>query len=279
MGFSVTFWGVRGTVPCPAPSHMGYGGNTSCVEVRAGDRHIVIDAGTGIRLLGKRLLKDGATGATLLLSHTHLDHISGFPFFAPAYAKGFRLRIVSGHLSGNPSIEAVMARQMERPLFPVPLRTLGGDIRFEEITAGDRFELGGSDPDGGVRVRTAALNHPDGATGYRIEHQGRSVAYVTDTEHVPGQPDRNVLDLIAGADLVLYDSTYTEEEWRSRVGWGHSTWAEGVRLARAAGVGRLALFHHDPDHDDEAMAALERAAQAAFPNCFAAREGTTVTLA
>lgn len=273
MGFSVTFWGVRGTVPCPIPSYMGYGGNTSCVEVTAGDRRIVIDAGTGIRALGKHWLKAGATEATLLLSHTHLDHISGFPFFAPAYTKGFRLCIVSGHLSGNPSIEAVMARQMERPLFPVPLRTMGGDISFVEIAAGDSFPL-----EGGIQVRTAPLNHPDGATGYRIEHAGKSFVYVTDTEHVPGQPDRNVLDLIAGADLVLYDSTYTEEEWRQRVGWGHSTWDEGVRLARAAGVKRLVLFHHDPDHDDDAMAAIEAAARAEFPDCFAAREGTTVTL-
>lgn len=274
MGFSITFWGVRGTVPCPMPSHMGFGGNTSCVEVVAGDQRIVIDAGTGLRLLGKRLLKDHAPGITLLLSHTHLDHISGFPFFAPAYTKGFQLRIVSGHLCGNPGIEAVMARQMEGPLFPVPLRTMGGDLTFTEVAAGESFELAH-----GVRVRTAALNHPDGATGYRIEHLGRSFVYVTDTEHVPDQPDRNVLDLIDGADLVLYDATYTDEEWQHRIGWGHSTWTEGVRLARAAGVKRLVLFHHDPDHDDETMAAIERLAQAAFPNCFAAREGMTVTLA
>ena len=167
-----------------------------------------------------------------------------------------------------------MARQMERPLFPVPMRTMGSNIVFDEITAGDCFALGD-----GVRVRTALLNHPDGATGYRIEHLGRSFAYVTDTEHVPGQPDRNILDLIDGADLVLYDSTYTDEEWRNRIGWGHSTWTEGVRLAQAAGVKRLVLFNHDPDHDDAAMAAIEAAAQAVFPDCFAAREGMTVTLA
>ena len=274
MGFSITFWGVRGTVPCPMPTHMGFGGNTSCVEIKVGDQHILIDAGTGIRLLGKRLIKDGVTEATLLMSHTHLDHISGFPFFAPAYTKGFRLRIISGHLCGNPGIEAVMERQMERPLFPVPMRTMGSNITFDEIAAGQSFALGED-----VQVRTAPLNHPDGATGYRVEHLGRSIAYVTDTEHVPGRPDQNVLGLIAGADLVLYDSTYTDEEWQNRIGWGHSTWTEGVRLARAAGVKRLVLFHHDPDHDDKAMTALEKAAQAEFPESFAAREGMTVTLA
>lgn len=274
MGFTVTFWGVRGTITCPMPSHMGYGGHTSCVEVRAGGQCIILDIGTGSRLLGKRLLKEGTQSATLLLSHAHLDHIAGFPFFAPAYVKGFALRVMAGHCRGNPDIEAVLARQMERPLFPVPMRTMGADLSFEEVRQGAVFLLGAD-----VTVRTAALNHPDGATGYRIEHLGRSLCYVTDTEHVPGRPDHNILDLIAGADLVIYDSTYTEEEWKTKIGWGHSTWNEGVRLCRAAGVRQLALFHHDPDHDDEDVAAIERAAQTEWPGVFAARERTTVNLA
>lgn len=274
MTFALTFWGVRGTIACPMSTHMGYGGHTSCVEVVAGSQRIVLDAGTGLRLLGKRFLKEGLGRATLLLSHTHLDHIAGFPFFAPAYTKGFGLNIIAGHCNGNPGIEAVMARQMERPLFPVPMRTMGADLSFTEIDAGSGFTL-----DGGVVVRTAPLNHPDGATAYRIEHAGRSLCYVTDTEHVPGQPDSNILGLIQDADLVIYDSTYTEEEFKCKVGWGHSTWNEGVRLCRAAGAKRLALFHHDPDHDDETVAAIEREAQESFPDSFAAREGATVTLA
>lgn len=274
MTFALTFWGVRGTIACPMSTHMGYGGHTSCVEVMAGSHRIVLDAGTGLRLLGKRFLKEGLERATLLLSHTHLDHIAGFPFFAPAYIKGFRLNIIAGHCNGNPGIEAVMARQMERPLFPVPMRTMGSELSFTEIEAGSSFPL-----DGGVMVRTAPLNHPDGATAYRIEYAGRSLCYVTDTEHVPGHPDRNILGLIQGADLVVYDSTYTEEEFKSKIGWGHSTWNEGVRLCREAGAKRLALFHHDPDHDDERVAAIERDAQDHFPESFAAREGATVMLA
>ncbi len=273
MGFSVTFWGVRGTIPCPMASHLGFGGNTSCVEVVAGEQRIILDAGTGLRPLGRKLLAEGVTAATLLLSHTHLDHISGFPFFAPAYTKGFSLRVMSGHLMGSPNIETVMSRQMERPLFPVPLRTMGGDISFIEIPAGHSFKLAG-----GVRIHTAPLNHPDGATGFRIEHQGHSVAYVTDTEHVPDRLDSRILNLVDGADLLLYDSTYTDEEWSQRVGWGHSTWMEAVRIARAAHVKQLGLFHHDPDHDDAMMEGIEAAARAEFPNCFAAREGTTVVL-
>ncbi|CAO3419269.1 MBL fold metallo-hydrolase [Azospirillum doebereinerae] len=273
MGFTVTFWGVRGTIPCPMASHLGFGGNTSCVEVRAGSQRIILDAGTGLRPLGRKLLAEGVTAATLLLSHTHLDHISGFPFFAPAYTKGFSLRVVSGHLSGSPNIEAVMARQMERPLFPVPMRTMGGDLSFIEVPAGHSFKL-----EGGVRIHTAALNHPDGATGYRIEYRGHSMAYVTDTEHVPDQPDRNILNLVDGVDLLLYDSTFTDEEWSQRIGWGHSTWREAIRIAKGGNVKRLCLFHHDPDHDDQTMDAIEKEAQAELPNCFAAREGTTVTL-
>jgi len=272
MDFSLTFWGVRGTVPCPMASHMGFGGNTSCVEVRAGDHTLVLDAGTGIRLLGRRMLERGDAAATLLLSHTHLDHISGFPFFAPAYTQGFALRVVSCHLNGGGGVEGVLARQMEGPLFPVPFRTLAGSLSFTDAVPGSTLDVVD-----GVRVRTAPLNHPDGATGYRIEYAGRAVVYLTDTEHVPGVPDQNVLDLMTGADLVLYDATYTDEEFAQRVGWGHSTWTEGVRLCQAAGVRRLALFHHDPDHDDSAVAAIEAEAQAAWPgHVFAAREGATV---
>jgi len=255
-------------------THMAFGGNTSCVEVVAGDQHIILDAGTGIRLLGKRLLADQVARSTLLLSHTHLDHIAGFPFFAPAFQRGFAFQVIAGHLGGSPDIRTVLARQMEAPLFPVPLKTMGCNLDFAEISPGDSFALGQA-----VRVRTAALNHPDGATGYRIEYGGRSLVYVTDTEHVAGRLDQNILGLIDGADIVLYDSTYTDEEYAGKVGWGHSTWREGVRLAEAARVGQLVLFHHEPDHDDETMARIEAEARCLLPQTVAAREGVTINLA
>lgn len=277
MGFSFRFWGVRGTIPCPAPTHMAYGGNTSCVEVTVGGHHIALDAGTGLRLLGKRWTELNVRGGTLLLSHTHLDHISGFPFFAPAFQPGFALNVIAGHLKAHQQadfdIKAVLARQMERPLFPVPMKTMGCSLTFEEIQSGETFKIGND-----VIVRTAPLNHPDGATGYRIEYRGRSVSYITDTEHVLGRPDQSILDLITGTDVMIYDATYTDEEFAGKIGWGHSTWREGIKLAKMAGVGRLALFHHEPDHDDTMMAAIEREAQAEFPNVFAAREGKTVEL-
>ena len=276
MGLQVTFWGVRGTIPCPLASHMGFGGNTSCVEVRAGDSHIIFDAGTGLRLLGKRFQADEVKAATLLLSHTHLDHISGFPFFGPAFQPGFSFKVMAGHLNdGGTDIRSVLARQMERPLFPVPLQTMGCSISFEDFLPGDSFSLAG-----GVQVRTAALNHPDGATGYVVSYGGRRVAYITDTEHFAGRLDENILSLVEGVDLLIYDTTYTDAEYAaSRAGWGHSTWQEGVKLAEAARVGRLVLFHHEPDHDDETMARIEADAAAVRPGTFAAREGATVVLA
>ena len=272
MSFSVNFWGVRGTLATPLASHLGYGGNTSCVEVVCGDQVIVLDAGTGLRQLGKRFIRDGVGEATLLLSHTHLDHIAGFPFFEPGYRPDFRLKVMGGHAGTGACLRQVLEKAMEAPLFPVPLSTMRACVGFEDFRPGAEFSLGE------VRVRTAELNHPGGAVGYRIEHDGHSVCYVTDTEHPETGFDRAVLGLIEGADLVIYDSSYTDEEYAARRGWGHSTWREGIRLAREAGAKRLCLFHHDPDHDDARMAAIEREARAEWTPVFAAREGARVEL-
>jgi phosphoribosyl 1,2-cyclic phosphodiesterase len=163
---------------------------------------------------------------------------------------------MAGHLApadGGLGIRDVFAGQMAQPTFPIPLETMQARLDFQDFSAGDSFMLA---PD--VRVRTGALNHPNGATGYRIEHAGRALCYVTDTEHELGRPNEAVLTLIEGADLVVYDSTYTDEEFPKHVGWGHSTWQEGVRLARTANVKQLAIFHHDPDHDDTFMQQVEK---------------------
>lgn len=275
MGYKVKFWGVRGSIACPSPDHVIYGGNTSCVEISVGDHVFILDAGTGIRALGRDLLKRGTSSATLLLTHTHWDHINGFPFFAPAFAPNFTLRIMAGHLAGKAGgIRAVLANQMENPTFPVPLSAMRGTLSFDDFAAGDTLTF----PPGAV-VRTAPLRHPNGATAYRVEYSGVSVCYVTDTEHLPGQPDQNVLGLIAGADLVIYDSTYDDDEFPAKVGWGHSTWQEGIRLARAAGVKRLVLFHHDPDHDDACMAKIEAQARALWADTLVARDSMELVMA
>lgn len=273
MEFWVRFWGVRGSIACPSPTHIEFGGNTSCLEVCVDGHRLVLDAGTGVKDLGQSFLKHQVREATMLLTHTHWDHINGFPFFAPAFAPGHRFRIMAGHLSEAGGIERVLAGQMARPTFPVPLSALQAELSFEDFRAGEAVDVGDF-----VKVTTAPLQHPDGATGYRIEAHGKSFVYVTDTEHVPGEPDERILSLIADADLVAYDSTYTDEEFPKHVGWGHSTWQEGVRLAERAGVKRLAIFHHDPYHDDAFMRGVEAQAADTWDGAFVAREGMRVDL-
>jgi phosphoribosyl 1,2-cyclic phosphodiesterase len=270
---TVRFWGVRGSIACPSPAYVGFGGNTSCVEVRVGGRVLILDAGTGVRSLGKVLRREGVKDADFLFSHTHWDHVNGFPFFTPAFEPDHSFRVFAGHLAEEGGIREAIAGHMHEPMFPVPLEVMKARLTFTDFRAGETLDLAP-----GVRARTAPLNHPNGATAYRIEHAGRSVCYVTDTEHVPGRPDENVLGLIAGADFVIYDSTYTDAELPARVGWGHSTWQEGVRLVRRAGAKRLVVFHHDPDHDDDDMAAIEKELADQSDDALVAREGLRLEL-
>ncbi len=267
--FIVRFCGVRGSIAAPGPHTARYGGNTSCVEMRCGGRLLVFDAGSGIRLLGQHLQQEGhPADLDLLFSHSHLDHIVGLPFFAPCYDARSRLRIWAGHLKPPSGIESVLSKMMAAPLFPVPIGILAAKLTFNDFTAGDTLT-----PHPGIDIRTAPLNHPNGATGYRVEHGGKSVAYITDTEHQPARRDRNVMRLVERADLMIYDSTYTDDEYPAHRDWGHSTWQEGVRIADAAKVGRLVIFHHDPDHDDAFMDGIAAAAAARRPGTVVASEG------
>lgn len=267
MAIEVKFWGVRGSIACPSPDHVVYGGNTSCLEMRIGDEVLIFDAGTGIRNLGKDLIRRKVTHATIFLTHTHWDHINGFPFFVPAYNPNAAFRVMAGHLTNQGGVERVFSAQMADPTFPVPLSAMQSRLTFEDFNVGEELHL-----DGGIEIKTAPLRHPNGATAFRVEHDGNSVCYVTDTEHDPEKPDEIIIDFIADADLVIYDSTYTDEEFPQKVGWGHSTWQEGIRLCRAANAKRLALFHHDPDHDDAAMTVIEQKARATWSGALAARD-------
>jgi phosphoribosyl 1,2-cyclic phosphodiesterase len=253
---------------------MGFGGNTSCIEVTVGEHRFVLDSGTGIRSLGQDFARDGVIDTKLLFTHTHWDHINGFPFFTPAYNPKQTIHIMAGHLKKKgASIKEALSSQMVGPMFPIPLEAMKGKLTFEDFVAGDSFDLYP-----GVHVRTAPLNHPNDATGYRIEYEGFAACYITDTEHTPGKPDENILGLIENADLVIYDSTYTEEEFPSRIGWGHSTWNEGMRLCREVNAKKLAIFHHDPDHDDGFMKKLEDEARNVWDGNFVAREGTEINI-
>ena len=270
----IRFWGVRGSIPSPGPDTALVGGNTSCVELVCDDERIVLDAGTGLRGLGQELLGDAKTrgkavDVTILLSHCHWDHIQGLPFFVPVYLRESALTIVGA--SGGIVREA-LERQMSTPVFPVKLDDAGARIATREVKLGDAFDVGAA------TVRAARGNHPGGVAAWRIEHAGRSVVYATDTEHY-ACVDPALRALAEGADVLIYDAQYTPEEYKGKVGWGHSTYVAGAELAAAAGVGRYVLFHHDPARSDAAVAEIERRAQALFPRTIAAREGLVLDVA
>ena len=273
MAFKVKFWGVRGSIACPTPNHIAFGGNTSCVEINAGGEQLIFDAGTGIRLLGHWNFRKKINRGTLFFSHTHWDHITGFPFFAPAFHPDHEYTLMAGHLNAMGGLRKVLAGQMSQPMFPVPLETMRAKLNFKDFVSGDTIDLTDE-----IRVRTCVLNHPDGATGYRVEYKGQSICYVTDTEHVPGELDENILGLIEGADIVIYDSTYTDDEFPAKVAWGHSTWQQGVRLCQAPNAKSLAIFHHDPDHEDDFMERIEESAREMWSGAFVARENMRITL-
>jgi len=276
----ITFWGVRGSVPSPGPETVRVGGNTSCVEVRVGDALIIFDGGTGLRLLGKKLLTEMPLTAHIFFSHVHWDHIQGFPFFDPAFIKGNTIHLYGGK-NVSRTIEETLAGQMDRPNFPVHLSDMAATMTFNDLAEGESLAI----PAGvaSASLRAAPGNHPNGVWAYRIDFEGKSVMYATDTEHYT-EIDQNLATLAKGVDILIYDAQYTPEEYAgangaaSKVGWGHSTFEEAVKLAKAAGVKQLVLFHHDPTQSDDAVDAKEARAKKIFPNVIAAREGLTLQL-
>ena len=237
---------------------------------------MIFDAGTGIRNLCHWLVRKSVNHATILLSHVHWDHVNGFPFFSPAFRRDCSFTIMAGHLSKFVGVRNVLAGQMTTPTFPVPLDAMHAAETFKDFNASDSFNLSVTPK---IKIRSVELNHPDGATGYRIDYAGKSMCYVTDTEHIIGQPDRKILGLIEGTDLLIYDCTYTDNEFVNKIGWGHSTWQEAVRLSKAANVKSLAIFHHDPDHEDRFMEQVKNEARQLWSGAFVAREHMRINLA
>lgn len=275
----IVFRGVRGSCASPGAHTAEVGGNTSCVEVNLGDQRIVFDAGTGLRGLGNEMVKSAVAGdnrkTTILLSHVHWDHIQGLPFFTPVYLPDFEIDLISGPNGFMPLGEA-LRKQMAPPFFPVAFDDVPSKLSARDERPNCQFEVGGA------VVTMAKLNHPDPVYGFRLDYQGSSVVYATDTEHY-SCVDPTLLKLAAGADVLIYDAQYTPEEYRgdfgmSKVGWGHSTYEAGIELAQAAGVGKLVLFHHDPGRSDASVAAIEERARALFANTVAAREGAGLAL-
>ena len=301
----IKFWGVRGSIPCPGPQTVKYGGNTACLELRFDDpdRQIIIDAGSGIRELGNFMmahdLPKGAIDTDLYLSHTHWDHIMGFPFFVPIYLPTTRLRVHGPVTHEADTLEKIVGGQMTYRYFPVREAELAARIEYDHLKEG-RFDLGD-----GIALTTKYLNHPILCLGYRFEYRGKVLCTAYDTEPYTNifctDPDDPSYDeamaaegelvareqneimaaFVAGADLLIYDSQYTDDEFDGKVGWGHSTVEHAVRVARANNVKQLALFHHDPMRTDDqldAIAARLSELTGGDLHAFFAREGLEVIL-
>ena len=269
----VRFWGTRGSIATPGPDTIRFGGNTSCVGVTtSGGACLIFDCGTGARALGAALMAHAPKPvvATILLSHTHWDHIQGFPFFAPLFVPGNRITVCGPEGSGR-SLREVLSGQMEFTYFPVDIGQLPATITFQELGEGTH-EIGGA------RIVAQYLHHPAMTLGYRLEADGAAVVYLCDHEpfsetfwhgnHAPGhaesivhEGDRRHARFMAGADLVIHDAQYTPEEYPSKKNWGHSTYEYAVGLAAAAGVRQLVLTHHDPFHDDAFVEEIEKRAR------------------
>jgi len=272
----VKLWGVRGSIPVPGAATIRYGGNTTCVEVRADGEIIILDAGSGIRLLGMDLEKefeDRPMKLSLLITHTHWDHIQGLPFFQPAYNQKNQIRVL-GYEGARAGLAAILAGQMETPFFPVSLRDLQSNIAIEELKE-MKFTIGK------VRVQSKFANHPGICAGYRLFTSAGSIAFFPDNEpyellklHIADRDQTNIEDarefaqneraklveFLLGCDVLIMDAQYTDAEYEKHIGWGHGSLSRAVSLALAANVAKLILFHHDPNHDDNAIDdMLERA--------------------
>jgi phosphoribosyl 1,2-cyclic phosphodiesterase len=293
---NVTFWGTRGSIPAPGPETVRFGGNTSCVDVRVDGHVLVFDAGTGLRALGLALARDfedRPLTVHLFISHTHWDHIQGFPFFVPAYRPATTIHVYGAPGEGR-SLEKILCGQMEADYFPVALGDLAATIDVHEFRASP-LEIGD------VRIDAMYVNHPAMNLAYRVTCRGRRLVYATDHEpyantlhHVAGRGEEGrafgerldlaLVEFGREADLYIGDAQYTDEEYPDRAGWGHSPLSATVELALAARVKALALFHHDPMHDDDVVARMERdardlvASRGSTMRCFAAAEGQSLTL-
>jgi phosphoribosyl 1,2-cyclic phosphodiesterase len=275
----LVFWGVRGSTPTLERDTWRFGGNTPCIELTPPDgTRLILDCGTGLRMLGNHwtcLEGDASIEAHLLVTHYHWDHIQGLPFFHPFFQAQNRFYLYSfeSEYLGPNSLRQVLEAQLASPYFPINVNMMTAVRTFREITGGERWEMQGT------RITTAWLNHPQGCLGYRLETAGGSIAYATDNEPGVAEFDENLLHLAQGADVLIYDAQYSPEQLATtRKGWGHSSWLEGVKIARESKARNLVLFHHDPGSSDRTVDGYLSAARQEFPATWAATEGMAISL-
>ncbi len=283
---TVTFWGVRGTLPKTGPGALRYGGNTSCVTMEFPNRNLFIfDGGSGIKELGSSLLKGGKKriNAKLFISHPHWDHINAIPFFAPLYMQGNEFEIL-GAKQGDITMRELISAQMDGVYFPITLTEFSARTYFRNLEEGTHDVAG-------IEVQTKLLAHPGRALGYRVNYNGRSICYVTDqelylddSEFFDAHYEKTITEFVRGADILITDTTYTDEEYKTKVNWGHSCVSKVCELAHNAEIKDLYLFHHDPDQNDDAIDAKFESAKKKLKelggkvNCVAPKEGDSVSL-
>ena len=265
--FRVKFWGVRGSLPVSGADFVEFGGNTISVEISCGGESLLFDAGSGLPLAGRKLSGHTEKPVNLFMSHFHYDHIIGLPFFCPLYMSSASVTLWSGNLAGQQTTRDMLRYIMKPPFFPVSPDMCAARVGCNDFAPGDVIE-----PIPGAFLRTGMLNHPGGSIGYRVEWMGRTVAIITDTEHLTGELDRTVLSLIENADLFIYDGAFEDQEMEKFQGYGHSTWQQAIRLAKAVNVKRTAIIHHMPTRTDAMLRDMQARAQAELPSLFFARD-------
>jgi phosphoribosyl 1,2-cyclic phosphodiesterase len=276
----VKFYGTRGSIPVCDREFQEFGGNTTCFQIIFPDmeRIAIVDAGTGIRDLGKALLAAGYEQNEIFIAFTHFhwDHIQGFPFFAPAYDPSRRINILAlGKGRKTKNLQEIFRTQMQTEYFPVQLENMGARFEFLQIDKTSEYfqDINGDT----TKVTANRHNHPGGAYGFRVERLGKVLVICTDVEHGDAI-DPNIVALSRGADLLIHEAQYTSEEYKTRKGWGHSSYEQAMQVAEMAGVKILAITHHDPDHNDEFLRRMERECQQRFPDCVFARDKMEIAL-
>ncbi len=264
------FWGVRGTVATPEPDKLRYGGNTACAAIElAEDEYLILDGGTGVRMLGSTIAKKRAgrpTRYNVFLSHYHFDHVEGLSLFQPLYDPASTI-IFHGFASDGRTVRRNLETLIAPPYFPVSFAGVPASVHFKDVD-GSSFEVGD------VLVDSMPLSHPDGSVAYRLSHGSHRLIFATDHEHGVEAVDKALVEFCREADYLIYDATYLQAEYETlRKGWGHSTWYAAVQVARSAKVKTLVLFHHHPEHTDDQLDEVERVARLELPTALVAREG------